>query len=117
MRSGTHIQGDAFTHQGPVRFDYRFLGQAGWEYLAAYDHTGLIWERNLHQEVGFSDRLVRVRWGGARIQDRYRWAAWQGRIRVLNGTIHRFGGHRQLMRGLPARGERLLERRAVAEFA
>ena len=93
VRSGTHIQGDAFTHQGPVRFDYRFLGQAGWEYLAAYDHTGLIWERNLHQEVGFSDRLVRVRWGGARIQDRYRWAAWQGRIRVLNGTIHRFGGH------------------------
>ncbi|ANH73419.1 hypothetical protein ACS15_2308 [Ralstonia insidiosa] len=93
VRSGNHIQGDAFTHQGPARFDYRFLGQAGWEYLAAYDHTGLIWERNLHQEAGFSDRLIRVRWGGARIRDRYRWAAWQGRIRILNGTIHRFGGH------------------------
>lgn len=92
VRCGQYIQGDAFTRQGPARLDYRFLGQTGWEYLAAYDHNGLIWERNLHQESGFSERLIRVRWGGARIRDRYRWAAWQGRIRILNGTIHRFGG-------------------------
>ncbi|MES2011126.1 hypothetical protein [Cupriavidus basilensis] len=97
VRCGDFVQGDAFSlpasHRGPARLDYRFLGQTGWEYLAAYDHNGLIWERNLHREAGFSERLIRVRWGGARIRDRYRWAAWQGRIRILNGTINRFGGH------------------------
>lgn len=93
VQCGAHLQGDAFTHRGPARLDYRFLGQSGWEYLAAYDHTGMIWERNLHQEAGLSARRIRVRWGGARIRDRYRWAAWHGRIRILNGTLQRFGAH------------------------
>ena len=88
---GDHVQGDEFQHQGPARLDYRFLGEAGWDYVAAFDHDGLLWERDLHKELGWSDSLVRVRWGGARIRDRYRWAAWQGRISVLNGTIRRFG--------------------------
>ncbi|GLU34154.1 hypothetical protein WKR88_04715 [Trinickia caryophylli] len=93
VRCGNRLQGDAFTHAGPATLDYRFLGDTGWEYVAAFDHTGPIWSRNLHAELGFSDRLIRVRWGGARIRDRYRWAAWQGRIRILNGTINRFGAH------------------------
>ncbi|MGN6087449.1 hypothetical protein [Trinickia sp.] len=93
VRCGDHQQGDAFTHRGPATLDYRLLGNRGWEYVAAYDHTGLIWERNLHAELGFAERLIRVRWGGARIRDRYRWAAWRGRIRILNGTIHNFGSH------------------------
>lgn len=91
VRCGDYLQGDAFSHSGPATLDYRFLGDVGWEYLAAFDHQGLIWQRNLHAEAGFSKRLIRVRWGGARIPDRYRWAAWQGRIEVLNGTINRFG--------------------------
>jgi hypothetical protein len=91
VTSGDHLQGDAFSASGPVTLDYRLLGRAGWEYVAAYDHSGVIWERNLHEELGFADRLIRVRWGGARIRDRYRWAAWRGRIRILNGTIHDFG--------------------------
>ena len=90
VRSGAHWQGDAFVQRGPAKLDYRFLGRAGWEYLAAFDHSGLIWERNLHQELGYADRLVRLRWGGARIRDRYRWASWRGRIRIVNGTIHTF---------------------------
>ncbi|MDR7038959.1 hypothetical protein J2X36_003731 [Methylobacterium sp. BE186] len=89
VRCGQHRQGDAFTHEGPARLDYRFLGDAGWEELAAYDHTGEIWRRDLHAELGFSKRLVRLRWGGARIRDRYRWASWEGRISILNGTIRR----------------------------
>lgn len=93
VRSGEHWQGDAFTHSGPATLDYRLLGNAGWEYVAAYDHSGRIWERNLHEELGFAERLIRVRWGGARIRDRYRWAAWRGRIRILNGTIHNFGAY------------------------
>ncbi|TKC81457.1 hypothetical protein FAZ69_27940 [Trinickia terrae] len=91
VRCGEHWQGDAFEHRGPATLDYRLLGRAGWEHVAAYDHTGLIWERNLHAELGYAERLIRVRWGGARIRDRYRWAAWQGRIRIVNGTIHNFG--------------------------
>ncbi|APX86225.1 hypothetical protein BV511_16910 [Methylorubrum extorquens] len=89
VRCGPHRQGDAFTHEGTARLDYHFLGEAGWEELTAHDHTGEIWRRDLHAECGFSERLVRLRFGGARIRDRYRWAAWEGRIRILNGTIRR----------------------------
>ena len=84
------MQGDAFTHEGPAEIRYTFLGQTGWDALAAFDHTGRIWHRNLHEELGYSDRRIRLRWGGARIKDRYRWAAWDGRIRVINGTIDRY---------------------------
>ncbi|HKR47457.1 MAG TPA: hypothetical protein VJU59_48650 [Paraburkholderia sp.] len=93
VRCGEHLQGDAFAQSGPAQLDYRLLGRAGWEYVAAYDHSGLIWERNLHEELGYAERLIRVRWGGARIRDRYRWAAWRGRVRIINGTIHNFGSY------------------------
>jgi len=90
VRCGDRLQGDAFTHEGPAEIHYRFLGDAGWDELAAFDHKGVLWRRNLHEEQGFSDRLIRLRWGGARIKDRYRWASWEGRIGIFNGTIHRF---------------------------
>ena len=90
VQCGEYRQGDAFRHRGPATLDYRLLGNAGWEYVAAYDHTGVIWERDLHAELGYAQRHIRVRWGGARIRDRYRWASWRGTIRVLNGTIHNF---------------------------
>lgn len=90
---GPHVQGDAFAHAGPASIAYEFLGTAGWEEIGAYDHTGLIWQRNLHRERGFSERLIRLRWGGARIPDRYRWASWTGRITIRNGTINRFQSH------------------------
>lgn len=90
VRCGAHLQGDEFAQKGPADVQYRFLGDAGWDEIAAFDHTGLLWRRNLHEEQGFSKSLVRLRWGGARIKDRYRWASWAGRLRILNGTIHRF---------------------------
>lgn len=93
VNAGAHIQGDEFSHAGPLTLNYNFLGSAGWDEIAAYDHTGLIWKRNLHQELGYSDRLIRLRWGGARVPDRYRWASWRGRITILNGTINRFQSH------------------------
>lgn len=92
VNCGRHRQGDAFEHDGPATLDYHFLGQAGWEYLAAHDHSGLIWERDLHRELGYSQRRIRLRWGGARIPDRYRWAAWAGRIRIEGGAIQGFSG-------------------------
>jgi hypothetical protein len=93
VRCGKHVQGDEFAHRGAATVDYEFLGNAGWEEISAYDHTGRIWTRNLHEELGYSDRLIRLRWGGARIPDRYRWASWRGRITIVNGTINRFQSH------------------------
>lgn len=90
---GKRMMGDEFTHQGSATVNYRFLGDAGWDEIAAYDHTGLIWRRDLQQEAGYSERRIRLRWGGARIRDRYRWAAWEGRITIRNGIINQFGAH------------------------
>jgi hypothetical protein len=91
-RCGQHMQGDEFKQRGGAKIDYRFLGQAGWEEVSAYDHNGLLWTRNLHEELGYSERRVRVRWGGARIPDRYRWAEWRGTLSITNGTINGFTG-------------------------
>lgn len=91
-RCGDAIQGDEITVKGATELDYRFLGNEGWEEIAAYDHAGCLWRRNLHQELGFSERRIRLRWGGARIRDRYRWAAWKGSITISNGVINQFGG-------------------------
>ena len=91
-RCAKYIQGDEFASKGAVKIDYRFLGNGGWDELAAYDHTGRIWYRNLHEEAGYSARGIRIRWGGARIPDRYRWAEWRGTISITNGTINAFAG-------------------------
>lgn len=91
-RCGKYIQGDEFKQRGPAQIDYRFLGDAGWDEIAAYDHEGCFWRRDLHEELGFSQRHIRIRWGGARIRDRYRWANWNGTITISNGVINRFTG-------------------------
>ena len=91
-RCGAYIQGDEFDHSGNATIQYRFLGDEGWDEIAAYDHTGCFWRRNLQEEMAFSNRRVRVRWGGARIKDRYRWADWKGTITVQNGVISEFKG-------------------------
>lgn len=91
-RCGKHIQGDEFAHKGPAAIEYRFLGDAGWDEICAFDHTGLIWRRNLQEELGYSKRKIRFRWGGARIKDRYRCAAWKGVITIKGGVINAFDG-------------------------
>lgn len=89
---GSHMMGDDFTHSGPARIDYRFLGQTGWDEIAAFNHEGEIWRRSLQHEAGFSSTKVRVRYGGARIKDRYRWCEWRGTVSVTNGSIMGFDG-------------------------
>ena len=89
---GKHLMGDEFEQKGAAQINYRFLGDKGWDELVAYDHTGEIWRRNLHEELGYSDRKIRFRWGGARIKDRYRWAAWKGKITITNAVINEFVG-------------------------
>lgn len=92
IRCGKHIMGDEFTHQGPATIEYRFLGDAGWDEIVACDHTGEIWRRDLQQELGYSERKIRFRWGGARVKDRYRWAAWKGKVTITNAVINDFAG-------------------------
>jgi hypothetical protein len=80
--------GDVLTVSGAsLTAEYALYGTSGWEELRAYDTTGEVWRRDLHAEAGFSGQLVRIRWGGARHRDRYRWATWQGRLRVSGTTI------------------------------
>jgi hypothetical protein len=90
VRCGDHLQGDAFSHSGPARIDYRFFGDAGWDEICAFDHNGLLWRRNLHGELGFSKTRLRLRWGGARIRDRYRWASWDGACEILGAVVRSF---------------------------
>ncbi|WP_045835358.1 hypothetical protein [Hyphomicrobium sp. 99] len=88
LSSGVHIQGDEFDAHGPVTLSYRLLGNAAWDHVALHDHTGVIWERNLQRQAGFSRRRFRFRWGGARIKDRYRAAKWSGVLTITNAVIH-----------------------------
>jgi hypothetical protein len=92
VRCGSHIMGDELTHQGKATLEYRFLGDAGWDEIVAFDHTGPFWRRNLQEELGYSSRKIRLRWGGARVKDRYRWAAWKGKITITNAVINDFTG-------------------------
>ena len=91
-RCQKYMQGDEFTHKGAAQIAYRFLGDNGWDEIAAYDHTGCFWRRNLQQETGYSARRIRIRWGGARIRDRYRWADWKVTITLTNAVINNFKG-------------------------
>lgn len=92
LRCGAHLQGEAFVHQGPAVLEYRLLGDAGWEEVLLRDHQGVLMRRDLHAERGYGERRVRLRWGGARIRDRYRWAAWRGTLEVTGSTVLGFTG-------------------------
>ena len=66
------------------------MAHAGFEEIAAFDHAGEFWRRDLQEEAGLSTQRIRLRWGGARIRDRYRAAIWQGRITIRNAAIRSF---------------------------
>lgn len=88
LRSGEHWMGDdVHTAADELRATYGVYGTTGWDEVALHDSTGQVWRRDLHDEVGFSSQLVRIRWGGARHRDRYRWASWSGRLRVSGSTL------------------------------
>ncbi|WNZ25365.1 DUF3604 domain-containing protein [Leptolyngbya sp. NK1-12] len=88
--SGAQIQGDEFTASEPVEVHYRFLGTTGWDEIVAYTDAGVLWRRNLQAEAGYSPHKIRLRWGGARIQDRYRWAEWRGVLEYANTLVHSY---------------------------
>lgn len=90
LRCGLHIQGDELATTGPVTIDYRLLGTTGWDTISIHDHRGVVWSRNLHREAGYSPERIRLRWGGARIRDRYRWAEWRGVLRCTGTLIQSY---------------------------
>ncbi|KAH6987089.1 hypothetical protein EDB80DRAFT_898354 [Ilyonectria destructans] len=96
------IQGDDITAKvgETVTLSYGFYGSNGFSSVEAWDASGQIFHRNLQQEATeaappTTPRKIRVKWGGARLYDRYREAAWQGSILVSDATISHvqpFGG-------------------------
>ncbi|WP_319434942.1 hypothetical protein [Mycobacterium sp. RTGN5] len=88
LHSGDHWMGDEFVNEADeLVTDYDLYGTTGWEELEIRDTTGQLWRRDFQAETGLSDTLVRIRWGGARHRDRYRWATWTGRLRVTGADI------------------------------
>jgi hypothetical protein len=88
--SGSHIQGDEFTASDAVTINYRLLGTSGWDEITAYTHHGLLWHRNLQSEAGYAPNKIRLRWGGARIKDRYRCAQWRGTLEYTNTIVQSY---------------------------
>lgn len=88
LRSGDDWMGDEIlTAADELLTDYAVYGSTGIEDLLIYDTHGPLWRRDLNAETGLSDSLVRIRWGGARHRDRYRWATWTGRLRVDGSSL------------------------------
>lgn len=88
LRSGSNWMGDEIlTAADEFRAEYGLYGTAGWEELVLHDARGPLWRRDLNAEAGLSESLVRIRWGGARHRDRYRWATWAGQLRVTGSTV------------------------------
>ncbi|WP_327139553.1 hypothetical protein [Nocardia sp. NBC_01327] len=88
LRAGDQWMGDERA-RGTEEFSvsYALYGETAWEQVTVFDTEGPLLHRNLHAEQGFAPDLVRIRWGGARHRDRYRWASWTGRITVDGAEI------------------------------
>ncbi|ANM13365.1 MULTISPECIES: hypothetical protein [unclassified Rhizobium] len=87
LSQGQHFMGEVFDAEPEKPLSYRLLGQAGWEEIQLYDGDRLVWRRDLHAETGFSERSLRIRFGGARIKDRYRAAYWSGAVAVTGAAL------------------------------
>ncbi|MDR3663824.1 MAG: hypothetical protein P4L86_26130 [Mycobacterium sp.] len=88
LRTGENWMGDEIsTEAADIAVSYELYGTTGWDELSVHDNTGSVWRRDIHAEVGLSEQLVRIRWGGARHRDRYRWATWSGRLRVHGSPV------------------------------
>jgi hypothetical protein len=87
LSAGAQRQGDAFTHTGPLKIAYALYGDA-WERVEIRDDQGaLLLARDLDAEAGYAPSRLRLRWGGARIRDRYRWAEWRAVVEVTGARV------------------------------
>ncbi|CAG9945999.1 unnamed protein product [Clonostachys rosea f. rosea IK726] len=102
VSTGDTLQGDDLTAKvdEDVVLKYQFFGSGGFATVEAWDGSGQIFSRNLQQEAteaveGTVQKKLRIRWGGARLYDRYREAVWHGSIVVSDVKISHikpFGG-------------------------
>lgn len=96
------LQGDEVevTTEETVSLNYAFYGASGFSSVEAWDATGKIFHRDLQQEASRNAssgtrQKLRVRWGGARLYDRYREAVWHGSILIEGAEathVKPFGG-------------------------
>ncbi|MBY3272852.1 hypothetical protein HFO05_30420 [Rhizobium laguerreae] len=87
LSQGKHFMGEVFDAELNQPLSYRLLGHAGWEEVQLFDGDRMVWQRDLHAEGGLSERNVRIRFGGARIKDRYRAAYWSGEVAVTGAAL------------------------------
>jgi len=87
LTCGSAVQGDELEARWTVPLHYRLFGQRGWELVTLADQRGVIWQRDLHHELGHAPERLRLRWGGARVKDRYRWATWKLDVAVLGSAV------------------------------
>lgn len=98
------IQGDDVrtSSQNDVSLNYAFYGSSGFSSIEAWDASGIIWQRDLRSESNVSSsgsqpkKMLMIKWGGARLYDRYREAVWKGIITTNGGAriidLQPFGG-------------------------
>jgi hypothetical protein len=88
LRSGEHWMGAELTvADAELGVEYALYGTTGWERISFCDAAGERAARDLNLETGLSEQLIRVRWGGARHRNRYRWATWSGSVQVTGSTV------------------------------
>jgi hypothetical protein len=88
LRAGEQWMGDEGAVDGePITLAYALYGEAPWEELTLFDTEGPLLRRDLVAERGPAADLVRIRFGGARHRDRYRWASWRGSVEVRGARL------------------------------
>jgi hypothetical protein len=88
LRAGDRWMGDELTvDDREVVLSYALYGETPWEQLTVLDTEGPLLHRDLNAETGHAPDLVRIRWGGARHRDRYRWASWSGSVEVFGAEL------------------------------
>jgi hypothetical protein len=88
LRAGDQWMGDERAVDGEsFTVTYALYGEAPWEELTVFDTEGPLLRRDLVAERGAAPDLVRIRWGGARHRDRYRWASWRGSAEVRGARL------------------------------
>jgi hypothetical protein len=88
LRAGDQWMGDERAIDGEsIAVAYALYGEAPWEELTVFDTEGPLLRRDLVAERGAAPDLVRIRWGGARHRDRYRWASWRGSADVRGARL------------------------------
>jgi hypothetical protein len=88
LRAGEQWMGDEReVGEEPIAVTYALYGAAPWEELTVWDADGPLLRRDLIAEAGAAPELVRVRFGGARHRDRYRWASWSGSTAVSGAEL------------------------------